>query len=77
LEVFPDPAHADALYKRGETVKFQVSVRPGAAVSPTARVEWSLSKDGLAATTQGTGELRDGVFTVAGSLDEPGFLSAA
>jgi cephalosporin-C deacetylase-like acetyl esterase len=74
LEVFPDPSHADALYKRGETVKFQVSLRPGAAVSPTAKVEWTLSKDGLAPMTQGTGDLQDGLLTVAGSLEEPGFL---
>jgi cephalosporin-C deacetylase-like acetyl esterase len=74
LEVFPDAANPDALYKRGELVKFRVSLRPGAAVSPTARVEWTLSKDGLPSSTQGNGELQDGLLTVAGRLDEPGFL---
>jgi cephalosporin-C deacetylase len=74
LEVFPDPTNPDALYKRGETVRFRVSLRPGATVSPTAKVEWTLSKDGLPPSTQGNGELLDGLLTVAGSLDEPGFL---
>jgi cephalosporin-C deacetylase-like acetyl esterase len=74
LEVFPDTGFADARYKRGETVKFRVWLRPGAEVSPAAKVEWTLSKDGVAPTTQGTGELQDGMLTISGRLDEPGFL---
>ena len=74
LEVFPDTGFADARYKRGETVKFRIWLRPGVEVSPAAKVEWTLSKDGVAPTTQGSGELQNGMLTISGSLDEPGFL---
>jgi cephalosporin-C deacetylase-like acetyl esterase len=74
LEIAPEEGHADALYNRGDTIRFRVWVRPGAAVPPDAKIEWSFSKDGVEPVVPGSGQLQDGSLTVSGTLNEPGFL---
>jgi cephalosporin-C deacetylase len=63
--------HADAIYKRGETVTFSIQLK---AADPNASVTWTLTKDGVAPTTSGKAMLANGVATTTGKLDEPGFL---
>ncbi len=64
---------ADALYHKGETVVFNLTVtdsgKPAAGL-----VEWAILKDGLATDQKGSAELVDGKAVANGSLNEPGFI---
>lgn len=65
---------AEALYKQGETVTFEIGLlRQGKPVE-AGEIDWLLSKDGVPPIRQGTVALKNGRATLSGSLDEPGFL---
>ena len=66
----------DARYKISEVVRFVVRSSGSAPqdAAPVKRVEWTLSKDGLAPFASGTVPLENGQAFVEGKLDEPGFL---
>ena len=67
----------DALYRRGETVSFEIKWRNTAgapAASLPREVHWHISKDGVPPVREGALTFEDGRATVTGSLNEPGFL---
>lgn len=66
--------HADALYAKGETVTFTIKTTPDSKIAPDAEVAWTISKDGVPPITSGKVKLANGVATITGKLDEPGFL---
>jgi hypothetical protein len=66
--------HADGLYRTGETATFTVKLLEGAAVPPDGELFWRITKDGVAPTSNGTVKFKDGIGTITGKLDEPGFL---
>lgn len=66
--------HADALYKQGETVTFQVQLPEGSPLAKDAELNWEISKDGVAPITNGKIKLTDGKASFTGKLEEPGFL---
>ncbi len=66
--------HADALYKKGEAVSFQVSLELDKQPVSGVEIAWSLSKDGVDPKTSGKAKLENGKATITGKLDEPGFL---
>jgi len=73
LKVTPD--RADALYRRGETVTFKVTLTLGGQPMDAAAVSWIISKDGVSPTQSGNKlNLIGGSATLTGKLDEPGFL---
>lgn len=72
LKVTPD--REEALYRRGETVTFTVTLQPARQSVEGAVVQWALSKDGVPPQTRGTVQLTNGSASVTGKLDEPGFL---
>ncbi|MBI5773683.1 MAG: acetylxylan esterase [Verrucomicrobia bacterium] len=65
---------ADALYQRGETVAFTVTLTLAGQPVDAAAVSWIISKDGVPPTQTGKAQLRAGTATLTGKLDEPGFL---
>ena len=65
---------ADAIYKRGETVTFNVKLLLDQQPVNNAEVQWTLSKDGVPPNKSGQLKLANGAGTVTGQLDEPGFL---
>ncbi len=72
LKITPD--RADALYKSGETVTFKVELTLEKKPVADAEVQWTLTKDGMPPATSGKARLANGVATVTGKLDAPGFL---
>jgi cephalosporin-C deacetylase-like acetyl esterase len=65
---------ADALYKQGETVTFQVELALDKQPVADAEVLWTITKDGVPPTTSGKVKLANGAATITGKLEEPGFL---
>jgi cephalosporin-C deacetylase-like acetyl esterase len=65
---------AECTYRRGEHVTFTISVSLKGASISDAKVRWTLTKDGKDIGQSGEVKLVDGRATVAGKLDEPGFL---
>jgi cephalosporin-C deacetylase len=65
--------HTNCLYKQGETIVFMVELTPGAVVT-NAALTWKISKDGVAPVRTGPVSFVDGKCSLAGRLDEPGFL---
>ena len=65
---------ADALYKQGESVIFNVNVLHETKPVDEGEVQWSISKDGVPPITNGIAKLEHGVATLNGKLNEPGFL---
>jgi cephalosporin-C deacetylase len=63
-----------AIYRRGETVRFDIKLLLGRQPARDARVRWTISKDGVPPKRHGVVKLKDGVGTVSGQLREPGFL---
>jgi cephalosporin-C deacetylase len=61
---------ADAIYKQGETVTFTIKLTPPS----DDIIPWTISKDGVAPTTNGKAKLVNGTATITGNLNEPGFL---
>lgn len=72
LKVTPD--RADALYKSGETVSFKLELTLDKQPVADAEVQWTITKDGMPPATSGKAKLANGVATITGQLDEPGFL---
>ena len=66
---------ADALYKKGEEVRFLVTVAQGSQPITTGQVAYVLDIDGLSPQGKGTVELSDKPAAVTGKLDTPGFLA--
>lgn len=64
----------DAIYRRGETVTFTLSLTCDGQPVDGAPVAWVLNKDGVPPETTGTAKLAGGTAQVSGHLDEPGFL---
>lgn len=64
----------DALYKKGETVTFQVALQHNQQPAGDETVMWTISKDGVAPIETGKLKLVGGNGTLTGKLDEPGFL---
>lgn len=66
----------DALYHKGETVTFNITLEHAGKPEAGAEVAWTMTKDGLPLDHQ-TGKVKtdqDGKAAVTGKLDEPGFL---
>jgi cephalosporin-C deacetylase len=63
-----------AVYKQGEPVAFTIRWLDGQQPAEDAKVQWTISKDGVPPMTNGTIRLSGGSATVTGKLDEPGFL---
>ena len=63
-----------AIYKRGKQVEFKIKLLLDQQPATDAEVQWTLSKDGVPPIKAGKLKLTDGGGTVAGKLDEPGFL---
>jgi len=68
------PDRAEAIYKRGETVTFNVQLSLDKQPVDGAEVAWTLTKDGVPPTTSGKVKLVAGRASVTGQLAEPGFL---
>ncbi|CAN5848579.1 acetylxylan esterase [soil metagenome] len=66
--------HADALYKQGETVTFQIQLPDASPLPKNAELNWEISKDGVSPITTGKIKLADGKASFTGKLEEPGFL---
>ncbi|MGV3754962.1 MAG: acetylxylan esterase [Verrucomicrobiota bacterium] len=64
----------DALYKKGETVSFQVALALDKQPVSDVEVSWTITKDGVPPTKTGKAKLENGKATITGQLDEPGFL---
>jgi len=64
---------ADALYKQGEKVTFNIEVQQQQQPADGS-VAWTISKDGVAPVRTGTVALQGGKAAIEGSLAEPGFL---
>lgn len=65
---------AAAVYARGETVEFAVRIAHEGRPVSAGEVEWTVSKDGVPPMKSGRATVKDGMATIPGSLDEPGFL---
>jgi len=65
---------ADAIYRQGETVTFNIILQLDEQRANEAQVDWTLSKDGVPPKRSGTLKLASGRGAVTGMLDEPGFL---
>lgn len=66
--------HGDSIYQQGETVTFTIKLLRDQQPMDDARVQWTLSKDGVPPRTNGSVRLTGGSARVTGQLDEPGFL---
>lgn len=64
----------DAIYKRGETVTFNIELQRNQKPADAEEIEWTISKDGVAPVQTGKLALVAGRGAVTGSLLEPGFL---
>lgn len=65
----------DSIYKKGETVSFNVKVFHNDEQLKTGSVNWKITKDGFEpALKSGTSELVNGELTLSGSLNDAGFL---
>lgn len=65
---------AGAIYKVGESVRFNLSLQQDGQPVDGEQVEWTLSKDGVPPTQRGRIMMTQGEAAVTGQLDEPGFL---
>jgi cephalosporin-C deacetylase-like acetyl esterase len=65
---------ADAIYKTGETITFTIKLLSDQELADGAKVQWTLSHDGVPPLTRGTTLLTGGTAVVTGKLDSPGFL---
>ncbi len=65
---------ADAVYRKGEEVAFNIKLVLDQQPIHDAEVQWTISKDGVPPARTGKLKLSDGAGTVSGKLDEPGFL---
>jgi len=73
LSVFPD--RPEAIYKKGETVTFQIDLQHNKQPATEGSVDWKISKDEVAPPIQtGTAKLENGKAVITGKLDEPGIL---
>jgi len=72
LKVIAD--RAEAIYRQGETVTFQISLLPADALPEDAEVQWTITKDGVPPQQSGKLKLPGGRGSITGKLDEPGFL---
>ena len=72
LSVFPD--RPDAIYKKGETVTFQIDLQHNQQPATEGSVDWKISKDEATPIQTGTVKLENGKATIPGKLDEPGIL---
>jgi cephalosporin-C deacetylase len=66
--------HADAIYRRGETVTFKVRLQHQQQAADSQEIDWVISKDGVAPITKGKVALKNGEAVLTGTLSEPGFL---
>jgi len=65
----------EAIYRKGETVTFNLRVHDPQHPLASGSVDWVLSKDGVVpAIAQGTVAVKDGKASISGVMDEPGFL---
>ena len=66
---------AEAFYHRGERVTFTITLTFSNQPLDGAKVKWKISRDGKEpALQEGTSLTKAGRVTLAGQLDEPGFL---
>lgn len=64
----------DAIYRQQEPVQFTIKLLRGSEPVHDAEVQWTISKDGVPPAKSGKVKLNQGIATVTGQLDEPGFL---
>jgi len=70
-----DTDRPDALYKKGEEVRFLITVTKGKEPITTGQASYVLDIDGLNPQGKGIVELGDKPAVVVGKLDTPGFLA--
>jgi cephalosporin-C deacetylase-like acetyl esterase len=63
-----------AIYKQGETVTYKIELLHQQKPAADQTIDYIVSKDGVAPLQKGTVTLKNGVATVTGTLNEPGFL---
>ena len=68
------PERRTAIYRVGELVKFNLELTLGQQSVLEAEVYWTITKDGMPPVTRGKVKLTNGMATVTGRLEEPGFL---
>lgn len=66
--------HADAIYRQGETVTFNVQLSAESSLARDAELTWEISKDGVPPHQNGKVKLVNGAASVTGKLTEPGHL---
>jgi cephalosporin-C deacetylase len=66
--------HSDSLYRKGEPVIFRIALMKGSEPLNDGKVEWNVSKDGVAPRQAGELVLKNGTGALTNHLDEPGFL---
>lgn len=64
----------EAIYRQGETVTFEFTLTDQGQPVKDAELKWTQSKDGVAPTTSGVVKVIDGMASISGKLNEPGFL---
>lgn len=68
------PDRPTALYQQGETVNFNITLTRDKQPVRESEVQWTITKDGMPPVTNGRLKLENGTATIAGKLEEPGFL---
>lgn len=64
----------EAVYRQGDTVTYKIGLLHQQKPAADQSIDYIVSKDGVAPFQKGSVSLKDGVATVTGSLNEPGFL---
>src|SRR5437868_6861477 len=63
--------HSDSLYRKGEPVIFRIALMKGSDPLNDGKVEWNVSKDGVAPRQAGELVLKNGTGALTNHLDEP------
>ncbi|MFT3751547.1 MAG: acetylxylan esterase [Paludibacter sp.] len=75
IQVLIAPDHSDLLYKKGEPVKFNVSVLKNSIPVKDVAVRYEISEDMMQPLKTGKCTLKDGTLAInAGTMKKPGFL---
>lgn len=77
LQLSVDQDRQSALYQANEEIRFDISLKQkdGKPAAPEGtKLHWKLTRDGCPPVREGDVELKDGVASITGQLDGPGFL---
>lgn len=69
------PDHADWIYKKGENVKFKVSITKNSELLQNVKIRYEIGPEMMPPTIRDTATLKDGILTLAGgTMKDAGFL---